>query len=349
MDAEHPQQPIAALLRGAFGAQTAQILYLGAKLGLADQLRDSPQTAAQLAHTLELDVGALQRVLRGLVSLGVCREVDSQRFGLTSLGEYLRADHSDSVQARIILNTEVHAALWADLLTTMKTGESASQRVFGMPFYDYLGHNPAVGALFDRTMTSAGWVRHRLRSTVEAYDFGRFATIVDVGGGNGRLMVELLTTHAGPRGAVFDLPRLAQAARQAIDAAGLAARCQFLSGNAFEAVPEGADAYILSNFVNSFGDDETLVLLRNLREAVASGGKLLVIDWVMPGCDDPKEEFRFWDAVTMDLIMLAAFGSHSGYVRTRSQFETLLAAAGFRLSRLIPTRASVSVIEAMPV
>jgi hypothetical protein len=145
------------------------------------------------------------------------------------------------------------------------------------------------------------------------------------------------------------LPRLAHAARQAIDAAGLTARCQFLSGHAFEAVPQGADAYILSNFVNSFGDDETLVLLRNLREAVASGGKVLVIDWVMPSGDDPKEGFRFWDAVTMDLIMLAAFGSQSGYVRTRPQFDALLAAAGFRLSGLIPTRASVWVIEAIPV
>ena len=96
MEPEHPQQPIAALLRGAFGAQTAQILYIAAKLGLADRLHDSPQTAAQLAHTLDLDVGALQRVLRGLISLGVCNEGDGQQFGLTSLGEYLRADHSDS-------------------------------------------------------------------------------------------------------------------------------------------------------------------------------------------------------------------------------------------------------------
>ena len=346
---EHPQQPVAPLLRAAFGAQTAQVLYVAAKLALADHLYDSPQTPADLARVLDIDARALERVLRGLVSLGVCEEIDGTRFALTSLGEYLRTDHSDSIQPRIILNTEVHAALWADLLATMKTGESASQRVFGMPFYDYLARHTAVASLFDRTMTSAGWLRHRLQSTVEAYDFGQFATIVDIGGGNGRLLVELLKTYTSPRGTVFDVPRLAEAARQTIEAARLSARCQFLSGDAFEAVPAGGDAYVLSNFVNSFGDDETLGLLRNVRKAIALGGKLLLIDWVMPIGDEPKDAFLYWDTVTMDLIMLAAFGSRGGYVRTRPQFEALLNAAGFKLSDLIPTRASVWVIEAVRV
>lgn len=346
---EHPQQPVAPLLRAAFGAQTAQILYVAAKLALADQLYDNPQTPVDLARTLDIDARALERVLRGLVSLGVCEEIEGTRFALTSLGEYLRTDHSDSIQPRIILNTEVHAALWADMLTTMKTGESASQRVFGMPFYDYLSRNTTVGSLFDRTMTSAGWVRYRLQSTVEAYNFGQFATIVDIGGGNGRLMIELLGTYPQPRGVVFDVPRLAEAARQAIEAARLTARCQFMGGNAFEAVPGDGDAYLLSNFINSFGDDEALVLLRNIRKAIAPGGKLFLIDWVMPAGGEPREGFRFWDTVTMDLVMLAAFGSRGGYVRTRPRFEALLNAAGFKLSGMIPTRASVWVIEAASV
>jgi hypothetical protein len=348
-ESEHPQQPIAPLLQVAFGAQTAQILYVAAKLGLADELRDGHRTATELGQTLGVDVVALRRVLRGLVSLGICAEIDGDRFGLTALGQYLRVDHPDSVRSRVILNGEVHGALWADMLATVRTGESASRRVFGMPFYEYLARHPAAGSLFDRAMTSAGWVRYRFRPAIEAYDFGQFTTIVDVGGGNGTLLVELLKTYPQTTGKVFDVPRLAEAVRRTIEAAGLTARCQFLGGNAFESVPAGGDAYLLSNFVISWGDDEALVPLRNCRKAIAASGKLLLVEWVMPTGDEPREGFRFWDTVTMDLIMLAAFGSRSGYVRTRSEFQALLGAAGFSLTAVVPTRASVCVIEAVPV
>jgi len=347
VDREHPQQATAPLLNAAFGAQSAQILYVAAKLGLADQLGQGSRTGAELALTLGIDTRALQRVLRGLVMLGVCNE-DGYRFSLTPLGEHLRADHPDSVQARIILNAEVHHALWADLLATVRTGQSASERVFGTSFYQHLSQDPAAGTVFDRAMTSAGWVTYRFRPAVEAYDFGQFRTIVDVGGGNGTLMVELLKTYSQPSGTVFDVPRLTQVAQKNIEAAGLTSRCQFVGGDAFEAVPVGADAYILSNFVISWGDEEAVVPLRKCREAISPGGKLFLIEWMMPIAGESREEFRFWDIVTMDLVMLAAFGSRSGYVRTRFEFQALLRAAGFALTTVIPTHASVCVIEAVP-
>jgi len=237
---------------------------------------------------------------------------------------------------------------WADLLATVRTGQSASDRVFGMPFYQYLSQNRAAGALFDRAMTSAGWVRYRFRPAIEAYDFGQFRTIVDVGGGNGTLMLELMKAYPQPTGTVFDVPRLAEVARKNIEAAGLTSRCQFFGGNAFEAVPDGGDAYILSNFVISWGDEEAVVPLRNCRKAIAPGGKLFLVEWMLPMAGEPREEFRFWDTVTMDLIMLAAFGSPSGYVRNRIEFQALLEAAGFALTTVIPTQASVCVLEAVP-
>ena len=313
---EHPQQSIAPLLHAAFGAQTAQTVYIAAKLGFADLIRDGHRTATGLARVLGADALALRRVLRGLVAIGVCDERRDGQFELTPLGEYLRADHPDSVQSRVLLNGEVHYALWADILATVETGESASQRVFGMSFYDHLARHPEVGSVFDRAMTSAGWIRYRFRPAVEAYDFGQFDRIVDVGGGNGALMVELLTKYSVPHGIVFDVPRLAEVARQKIDGAQLTTRCEFIGGNAFEAVPAGADAYVLSNFLISWGDDEALVPLRNCRKAVAPRGKLLLIEWIMPTGGERREGFRYWDTVMMDLIMLAAFGSRSGYVRT---------------------------------
>jgi len=347
VEREHPQHSTAPLLKAGFGAQDAQLLCVAAKLGLADQLGEGPRTGADLAHTLGVDAWALQRVLRGLVRLGVCND-DGHRFGLTPLGEHLRSDHPDSVQARVILNAEVHQALWADLLATVRTGRSASDRVFGMPFYQYLSQNPAAGALFDRAMTSAGWIRYRFHPAIEAYDFGRFGTIVDVGGGNAALMIELLKRYPQPTGTVFDVPRLAEVAKKNIEAAGLTGRCHFLGGNAFEAVPAGGDAYILSNFLINWGDEEAVVPLRNCRKAIGPGGKLFLVEWMLPMAGEPREEFRFWDTVTMDLIMLAAFGSRSGYVRTRLEFQALLKAAGFDLQTVIPTHATVCVIEATP-
>jgi SAM-dependent methyltransferase len=348
-DSEHPQAAIAPLLQAAFGAQSAQVLYVAAKLGLADLICDGHRTPAEIAHSLTADEAAVRRVLRGLVTLGVCHESADGDFRLTTLGDFLRSDHPDSVQSRIILNGEVHYALWADILATVRTGESASDRVFGTPFYEHLVRHPDVGAVFDRAMTSTGGVRYRFRPAVAAYDFGRFDRIVDVGGGNGTLMVELLTTYAGPHGVIFDVPRLANAARKRVEAAGLTARCEFVAGDAFETVPPGADAYVLSNFLISWGDDEALVPLRNCRRAMAPTGKLLLVEWVMPTGDAPTGGFRYWDTVMMDLVMLAAFGSHSGHVRTRAEFDALLGAAGFRLTTVAPTTASVSVIEAVAV
>jgi hypothetical protein len=336
------------LLRAAFGAQTTQVLYVAAKLGVADKLQQSEASATELARSLGVDAPALERVLRGLVVLGVCNELHDRCFSLTPLGEHLRTDHPDSVVARVILNVEVHHAIWSDLLETVRTGDSASQRVFGVPFYEHLSRNRAAGAIFDQAMSGGGWLRHRLRPALEAYDFGQFGSIVDIGGGNGALMAEILQVHPQVRGTVFDLPRLAGAAHATLTQAGVTSRCDFVSGDAFESVPVGHDAYILSNFVNSFSDDEVVVVLRNCRDAISSGGKLLLVEWVVSSGSDSRDSYRAWDTVTMDLVMLAAFGSHGGRLRTRSEFQSLLEVAGFNVTALIPTRASICVIEAEP-
>jgi SAM-dependent methyltransferase len=344
---ESVPEPQASLLQAAYGAQTAQLLYVAATLGIADHLRHGHNTAAELARTLGVNDSALQRILRGLVSLGVCAEGAEGQFSLTPVGAYLRSDHPDSVQPRLLLNGAVHYPLWTEVLTTVRTGEAASQRIFGMPFYDYLASNPAVGQLFDRTMASA--VRYRHRPAVDAYDFGQFRTIVDVGGGNGALLVEIMTTYPQPSGVVFDVPRLAEGVRQTMEAADLSARCRFIGGNALEAVPAGGDAYVLSNLVLNWEDDEAIVVLQNCRKVIAPKGKLVLVDWIIPAADEPRVGFRFWDTLMTDLIMLVTFGSRAGRIRTRAEFQVILGAAGFTLTALVPTQSSVWVIEGVPV
>jgi SAM-dependent methyltransferase len=336
----------ASLLQAAYGAQTAQLLYVAATLGIADYLRHGGNTTAELARTLGVNEAALRRILRGLVSLDVCTEGADGGFSLTSRGAYLRSDHPDSVRPRLLLNGQVHYALWAEALTTVQTGEAASQRVFGMPFYDYLANNPAVGQLFDRTMASA--VRYRHRPAVDAYDFGQFRTIVDVGGGNGALMVEIMTTYPHPTGIVFDVPRLAEGVRQNLEAADLAARCRFIGGDALEAVPAGGDAYVLSNLVLNWEDHEAIIALQNCRKVISPQGKVVLVDWIIPAANEPRDGFRFWDTLMMDLVMLVTFGSRRGRIRTRVEFQKILGAAGFRLTAVVPTQSSVWVIEGVP-
>jgi O-methyltransferase len=340
--------PYAPLLETAYGALRAQILYVAAELGLAERLAlDGPVSANELAPKLGLEASIIERILRGLVSINVCDELDGNRFQLTALGEYLRPSYPDSVEARVLLHGQVFYPLWGELIKSVRTGEGGSQLALGMPFYDYLIKQPQVGSLFDRTMASEGPFRHQ--PAVEAYDFGQFSTVVDIGGGNGALLAEILKKYPRPDGIVFELPRTAAVAQQTIDAGGLSDRCRFIGGDAFETVPSGGDAYVLSNFLVVWEDDRAVIPLRNCREAIAENGKVLLIEWVMPAGNEPREGFRFWETVSRDLIMLSINGSRHGRVRTRSGFAKLLAGAGFEMTAIIPTSGSVNVIEARPV
>jgi hypothetical protein len=317
-------------------------------LGLAERLaQNGPVTANELAPKLGIDAAVLERVLRGLVSMNVCDEIEGSRFRLTALGEYLRPGHSESLESRVLLNGQFLHRLWSELIETVRTGEAGTKRVLGMPFFEYLMKHPHTASLFDRTM--AGEVRYRHRPAAEAYRFGQFSTVVDVGGGNGALMAEILRLHHQRTGVIFDLPRAAAGAKQTIDVSGLGDRCLFIEGDAFEAVPCGADAYVLSNFLIALGDDQAVIPLRNCRKVIDGDGKVLLVEWVMPVGGEPREQFRFWDTTSVDLMLFAQSGSGGGRVRTRSDFRDLLAAAGFEMTAVIPTSGSVNVIEARPV
>ena len=334
------------LLQMAYGAQTAQIIYVATRLGVADILRDAQRTSSELASAVGVDENTLRRLLRGLVSLGLCAEVEVNHFALTKIGKYLQSDRPDSLQSRVLFNGEVLFRLWGALLDTVRSGNSGAMRVFNMPLYEYFQVRPEVGELFDQTMASAA--RYRLEPAVAAYDFSRFRTVVDVGGGNGALMLAILRSCPEPQGVVFDLPSVVERARQNIQKAGFSARCTVVAGNAVESLPEGADCYILSNFLVSMNDALATTILRNCRRVMATGGAVTLIEWVMPTSGEAVDPYTFWDTASMDLSMLAIDGSAGWRVRTAHEFRTLLADGGLALSRIIPTGSSVNVIEAFP-
>jgi O-methyltransferase domain/Dimerisation domain len=345
---QNASPPFAPLLQIAYGALDSQILCVAAQLGLAERLaQDGPVTADDLASKIGVAVVTVERILRALVGMKVCNEIDGNRFQLTALGEYLRPNHPESVEARVLVHGQVFYPMWDKLIETVQTGEGGCQRALGMPFFEHLRMEPQAGLLFDRTMANEGPFRHL--PAVEAYDFGQFNTVVDVGGGNGALAAEILKAHRQPSAVVFDLPRAAASAQQTIDAAGIGNRCRFVGGDAFEVVPGGGDAYLLSNFLVIWQDDRAVIPLRNCRKAIPKNGRVLLLEWVMPAGNEPREGFRFWDTVSRDLLMLSIYGNEGGRVRTRSGFQDLLAAAGFEMTAVIPTRGSISIIEARPV
>ena len=180
----------AQVLRLVYGAQVAQIIYVAATLGVPDLLAAGSRTTRELATATAIGEQTLRRVLRGLIALGLCCESEPERYMLSEIGQFLRSDHPRSLRARILFNTEVLSPIWGRMLDTTRTGASGALAALGMPFYEYLQQHPEIGELFDRAMADA--VRYRVAGALEAYDFSGFRKIVDVGGGNGAFMLQIL-------------------------------------------------------------------------------------------------------------------------------------------------------------
>jgi hypothetical protein len=333
----------ARVLRLVYGAQVAQIIYVAARLGIPDLLADGSRTASELATATAVDEQTFRRVVRGLIALGLCSELEPERYGLSDLGEFLRADHPRSLRARILFNTEVLSPIWGRMLDTTRTGTSGALGALGMPFYEYLQQQPEIGALFDRTMADA--IRYRVEGALDAYDFAGFRKVVDVGGGNGAFMVEMLKRSPRLQGVVFDLSTVAERTRRALADMPESARCTVDAGNALEQVTQGADCYVLSNLLVSTADEEAVKILESCRRAMAGDGKVVIVEWIMPTGADQPDLFTHWDTASMDLNMLAIHGAGGWRVRTRAEFERIIKTAELVVTRVVPTTSAVSVIE----
>jgi hypothetical protein len=319
------------------GYWISQALNVAAQLGVADLLKDSPQTVSHLAEATGAHPRALYRLLRALASEGVFAEDEHGRFALTPLGECLRSDVPNSQRSRAIMNGEEHYRCWGELLYSVQTGQSAFEKLYGQPIFQYLASHPRQARIFDEGMVGVHGVE--TKAMLDAYDFSGIGTLVDVGGGNGSLLMTTLQRYPSLRGVVFDRPDVIERARASIKAAGSENRCTLTGGNFFESVPSGGDAYLMRHIIHDWNDEQCRTILRNCRKAVPPSGKLLLIESVIP----PGNEPCF--AKLLDLTMLAIPG---GMERTETEYRELLAGAGFRLSRVVATTANVDVIECVP-
>jgi hypothetical protein len=316
-----------------------RVLYVIAKLGIADLLRQGARSSEELARATGTHARSLYRVLRAAASVGVVSESQDHRFALTDVGSTLRSDVPDSLRGWVLYTGEPwNLQAWQELLHSVRTGEPAWERAHGVPFFEYFSRHPDASEIFDAAMTDIS--RWDGAVVAAAYDFSQFRTVLDVGGGQGALLVSILKANAGVRGVLYDQAHVVERARDRIAAEGLEGRCEIVIGSFFESVPGGADAYVLKYIIHDWQDDRAHVILANCRRAMTSAGKLLLIELIVP----PPGESHL--AKTSDVEMLVMLGSPE---RTINEYESLLNRAGFRLARVVRTPEVMSIIEATPV
>jgi hypothetical protein len=332
------ERPSATLRRLVNGYQVSQALHVVATLGVADRLAEGPRSSDELAAAVGAHAESLYRVLRALAAVGVLREEDSRRFALTEVGACLRSDAEEPVGgwAAMVGRPYVWAA-WGDLLHAVRTGESAFEHVHGIDAWTYRTRDPEEGAIFDRAMSDL--TRRSHPSTLAAFDFSRFGTIVDVGGGNGALLVALLGANPDMRGVLLDLPHAIAVAQRTIAAAGLDGRCEAVAGSFFDSVPAGGDAYVMRAILHDWDDEAARAILRRVREACDDETTLVVVERDLGGPNELPE------TKLSDLNMLVVPG---GRERTVGEYGALLAATGFELVESRPAGFGLHVMVGAP-
>jgi SAM-dependent methyltransferase len=334
--------PQAALYQLAIGHYFSHALHLATKLGIADLLKDGPRHSAALAKATETHAPSLRRLMRLLASVGVFEEREDASFALTSLGECLRPGVPGSARAMVMLfsGDRIQDA-WRDLEYCVRTGNPVfRKRGLDDPFTD-IARTPEETANFDAAM--ADFTALAAMAVAAAYDFASIRTLVDVGGGNGALLIGILNAHPHLHGIVFDRPAAAERARTQIAERGLAERCEAVGGDFFKNVPEGADAYVLKHVIHDWNDERAIAILENCRRAMGKNGRLLIVEGVYPPRIDQSLDSR--GAAANDVNMLVNTG---GRQRSEAEFRSLYEAAGFELRKIVPTLARVSVIEGVP-
>lgn len=332
------EAPTVVLRRLVNGYQVTQAIHVAAALGIADLLGDGPRASDELAAQTGAHAPSLHRVLRALAGVGVLHEDDDGRFALTPVGECLRTDASEPVGGwASYVGAPSHWQSWGALLHAVRTGENAFRALHGTDVWEYRAQHPEEGAVFDRAMTAI--TLRANQHLLEAYDFSRLRSVVDVGGGHGALVAALLAAHPHMRGVVLDQPHVVAQAPAVLEEAGVADRAEVVAGSFFDDVPAGADAYVLKAIVHDWEDAEALRILRRCRAAIPPHGVLLVVERDLGA---PNEDA---DAKLSDLNMMVGPG---GRERTRDEFATLLSDGGFALRATTPTPIGLTVFEAQP-
>jgi hypothetical protein len=308
------------------------------EVGVPDQLAKGARQCSDIAREAGVSEDGLYRLLRALASLGLFAESADRRFKLTSMGQLLRSDHPESLAgyARFTAH-DITWRPWGHLGYSVKTGMPAFDHVFSTSIFEHFSRNPEAAAVFDDAMTSISTTE--ARATSEAYDFKGIEVLMDVAGGHGLLLATVLRRHKKMRGVLFDLPHVAAGAAATFTRAGIAGRVRIESGDFFKELPSGADAIIMKHIIHDWDDDSATRILQACHRALGPRGKVLIVDSVVPAGNVP----HYGKLLDLEMLVLTPRGRE----RTKIEFTRLLRSAGFRLSRVVPTKSPLSIVEAV--
>jgi ubiquinone/menaquinone biosynthesis C-methylase UbiE len=321
------------------GYRGYQLIAAACKLELPDLLAAGPQSADELAAQTDTHTSSLHRMLRGLAAWGVFVELSDGRFGSTPLSDQFRSDRP-GLRSTTIMNSDDGYVAWGDLMYTLRTGKPAFDHLFGKGRFEELGENPEAAERFNAAMVETS--TRIANAFIAAYDFGGARTVVDVGGGNGGLLLAVLHAHPEMRGILFDLAQGLNGASEKFEAAGLFDRVTLHEGSFFDQLPSGADVYLLKSIIHDWDDERGLAILQTCRRAMTSMAKLVLIERALPErIDDPDQALS---TVMSDLQMMVILG---GRERTTGEYRDFLAQAGLRMTRAITTGSEFAAIEAV--
>ena len=323
-----------ALFQMATSYWISQVVYVTAELGVADVLQQGPKSCREIATETGADERSLYRLLRALCMIGLIRTAGTDQFTLAARGRPLVSGAPGSLRAMVLTLGDMHYTAWGHLLESVTTGTSGFQTAFGAPLFDYLGRDLEAGNTFNAAMTDfSTLVAH---AVLLAYDFSDTGWLVDLGGGCGGLLTSIMRMYPDMQGTLFDTPAVIAAAGRHLDVAPGADRRSLVPGNFLEAVPPGADVYLMSGVVHDWDDERAVRILANCRASMARAGRVLVVECVVPEGDESSF------SKLLDLNMLVMNG---GRERTQAEFQELFDAAGLRMTRVIPTLSPLSVVE----
>ncbi|GGQ38002.1 methyltransferase [Streptomyces virginiae] len=327
--------------RLAFGSMAAHTLRAAVRLGVVELIGDGPRTAAEVADAAKTAHQPTTRLLRALTALGLLTEHAPDTFSVTPAGALLAPGHPDSLASFVRMFTDpAIVRAWEHLDSSVRTGEVAFDSVFGRDFFSHLAEHPELSADFNVAMSQV--VTDTAAVLPRAFDFSRFTSVTDVGGGSGTLLAALLERYPGLAGVVFDTPHGLAEAAQTLARHGLEERCSLVAGDFFHSVPQGSDVYLVKSILHDWTDAQAVTILRHCRQVLPPGGVVLIVEPVLPEVVGTEDGGVYLS----DLNMMVNVG---GRERTREDFEGLCRQAALHVTSVTPLAdaAPYSLIEAV--
>jgi len=336
-DEQQQQQTAQHVFQLATGYVVSTALQAAVQLRLADRLGDGPRPTAELAADYGMNEDALFRVFRALASDGVFKEVAPRRFELNPAAAMLRSDTPGSLYDMVRwICSPFHMRVYSEAMHSVKTGESAVKKATGVDVFDYFTKDEELSRVFNNAMT--GFSKMVVPAALEAYDFSQVRVLVDVAGGHGGVLTGVLERYPAMRGILCDLDHVTAGARQRIASIGMQGRVDCVVADIFTAVPEGGDAYLMKHIIHDWDDARAGLILRNIRKVLPKNGRVILLECVLAPGNAPD----FGKILDLEMLMMPG-----GRERTADEFRALFAANGYELTKIVPTKSPLSVIEAV--